>query len=106
MFTILCWFLPYNNTNQPWLYIHPLPPGHHRGPEWAPWATSHQLSILHLIVHVDASFYIHPTLPMLFIEHLPEVSGLMVSVVNILSDSPMAFHSELKWVPLHPFLCL
>lgn len=47
-------------------------------------------------MYVDASFYIHPTLPMLFIEHLPEVSGLMVSVINILSDTPMAFHSQLK----------
>lgn len=47
-------------------------------------------------MYVDASFYIHPTLPMLFIEHLPEVSGLMVSVINILLDTPMAFHSQLK----------
>ena len=25
-FSILCWFLPYNNMNQPWVHICPLPP--------------------------------------------------------------------------------
>ena len=26
VFTMFCCFLPYNNTNQPWFYMHPLPP--------------------------------------------------------------------------------
>ena len=40
---MLCWFLPYNNTNQPYVYLRPLPPhphptlDHHRAPGWAPY---------------------------------------------------------------------
>ena len=55
-FTMLCWFLPYNNVNQLLVYIcplpleppshlppHPTPLGCHRAPCWAPCyiATSH-----------------------------------------------------------------
>ena len=53
----LRWFLPYNKENQPYVYIHPLPPGpsslhptplgHHRAPGWAPCA-SHQLPTSYL----------------------------------------------------------
>ena len=53
----LRWFLPYNKENQPYVYIHPLPPGpssphptplgHHRAPGWAPCA-SHQLPTRYL----------------------------------------------------------
>lgn len=51
MCAMLCWLLLYSNTNQP-LYIHPLasplsriphpvPPAHHRAPDWAPVLHSH-----------------------------------------------------------------
>ena len=49
-FTVLCWFLPYINKNQPWVQTCPLPfkpPSHrtphpislgcHRAPVWIPW---------------------------------------------------------------------
>ena len=49
-FTVLCWFLPYINKNQPWVQTCPLPfkpPSHrtphpislgcHRAPVWVPW---------------------------------------------------------------------
>ena len=54
IFTILCWCLIYNSTNQPYLNIysllsllplcHPTPPGHHRAPDWSPWATQQLLT--------------------------------------------------------------
>ena len=48
--TMLCWFLLYNEVNQPYvpslLYLppkspHPTPLGHHRAPSWVPCAVQH-----------------------------------------------------------------
>ena len=63
---MLCWFLPYNNLNQLWLYIYPLPveppsppPIHPSGSSQSGRlsslcyiATSHWLSISHMVVHI------------------------------------------------------
>ena len=55
---MLCWFLLYNQVNQPYVYTyplplgspslapHPIPLGHHRALSWAPCAI--QLAILHI----------------------------------------------------------
>ena len=77
-FTVLCWFIPNINKNQPWIYSCPLP---HEHPSqlpahstllgcywalvWAPRATAnpHWLSILHMVVWICMlTLFIHPTL--------------------------------------------
>ena len=57
-FTVLCWFLPYINMNQPWVQTCPLPlkpPSHltphpislgcHRAPVWVPWIIQQILTV-------------------------------------------------------------
>ena len=65
----LCWFLPYNSANQPYLDIYHLPPestphNHSHTPRSSQstglgslccTATYHQLSILHMVVYIWAS---------------------------------------------------
>lgn len=87
MCAMLCWLLLYSNTNQP-LYIHPLtsplsriphpvPPAHHRAPDWAP------------VLHSNLSPAIYPTLDsvymlMLLSPFVPLPPSLTVSHMCIL----------------------
>ena len=89
-FTILCWFLLYNNVNQSWLYIYipshlSLPPNSLSHPSRSSQitrlgflcyiASSHCLSILHIIVNICQCYFLnlsHPYLPLL----CPQVHSL------------------------------
>lgn len=82
-FTILCWFLPYNNTNRPQLYIYPLllePPSTRLSHPFRSLqsirlgslcylAASHQPSALHMIVFICQCYFLHKScclLPQLY----------------------------------------
>ena len=76
-FTILCWFLPYNNANQSYIYISPpcwasLPSpypthlGYHREPGWAPCVIQQFPTVLHMIVYICQCYLLnssHPNFP-------------------------------------------
>ena len=80
--TMLCWFLLYNEVNQPYvpslLYLppkspHPTPLGHHRAPSWVPCAIQpHPTSCpFHTWQHicVIATVSVRPTLSFLRCDH-------------------------------------
>ena len=99
---MLCWFLLYNNVNQPQVYIyplplepsshtpHPTPLGHHRTLELRARvqsslcyiAASHQLSISHMVMYTCQCYYLnscHPLLPPL----CPQVHSLHISSLSL-----------------------
>ena len=72
--TRLCWFLPYNSVNQPWVYYVPpswtsLPPcaplGCHRAPVWAPCLiqqiSTGSLFCMWWCICFSAALSVHPT---------------------------------------------
>ena len=98
-FTILCWFLPYNNTNWPQLYIYPLllePPSTRpshpsrslqsiRLGSLCYLAASHQPSALHMIVFICQHYFLHKScclLPQLY----PHVHSLHLCLHSFPAD--------------------
>ena len=103
-FTILFWFLPYINMNQPWVYISPLPlesapplPNSHHIPlllvvsepalsSLSHSASSHWLSILHIAVCVFPRYSLpssHPLFPLFKLDSLEKVTFLVHVFFNL-----------------------
>ena len=100
-FTILCWFLLYNNVNQSWLYIYipshlSLPPNSLSHPSRSSQitrlgflcyiASSHCLSILRIIVNICQCYFLnlsHPHLVLL----CPQVHSILGSSVPVFQIS-------------------
>ena len=89
MCTMLCWLLPYGNTNQP-LYIHPLPSplspiphpvptAHHRAPDWTP------------VLHSNFSPAICPTPDSVYML-------MLLSLFVPLTPSPTVFHMSILYI--------
>ena len=96
-----------NWLSDPPLFPHPTPPGHHRAPDWAPFATQQlpasQPAHTWQCVYVDATFSIHPTISLPHCVH-KAILYIYVSMPSLKMGSPIPFSRFYIYVLIY-YIC-